>query len=756
MATALSLKDRLLGLVKRYGQSAQSIVQATLAVVPGAAALAPLIDHAFQQLEHAAQEHWEDKLLQLTQANRQQLEQSLRLLELLDERFAVLLAHAQDAARRGQDIEQALRHLLQHDRDLQHGLEHLTDRLDGKLDAQMDSLRHIQEQLQCLLDARQVPTAAEAAPGISIANEAELAFLQQAKTMFRNAPAGLVSRQQWAALGDALAGAGDWAAAQQAHAQAAVAARHALDRTAEAEAAYKQFKDAAEAADWSAAHAALLRAIELDPERFRPTPEHYVIEAVLGAGSFGVVLKCRNPISFDWDGNEELLAVKTFHESDLARPVKDLFLEANALKQLSHPNIIGVREFGYVGGVGKRPYLAMEYFEGQTLQAKLDRDGPLTVADFLAIFEPIAAALHFAHSVGGGKRPIIHRDLKPANVLIRQQADGWQVKVIDFGLAVPARLHATSLTKPQGMRSTRERTITGTIKYAPPEQMGERAYPIGPWSDVYAFGMTALESVLGTVRPQTRHWMRLPEEVRDGLRELLERCVDEEYDAADASNGRWHSFEPILAGLRQLKGGTADARRQAELAEQQRRQAEAERQQREADARRQAELAEQQRRQAEAERQQREAEARRQAELSRALPGEIVAAWTKAGAKVGWLRPKRGVLRFVTEEPAEAGDLLAFKFDRWTDGLLARLPVPAVPFGLDLSNTEVTDAGLGELARLSGLQALSLSWTKVTDAGLGELARLSGLQALSLWRTSVTSAGVAKLQQALRGCSIIH
>jgi hypothetical protein len=124
-----------------------------------------------------------------------------------------------------------------------------------------------------------------------------------------------------------------------------------LDRTAEAEAAYKQFKDAAEAADWSAAHAALLRAIELDPERFRPTPEHYVIEAVLGAGSFGVVLKCRNPISFDWDGNEELLAVKTFHESDLARPVKDLFLEANALKQLSHPNIIGVREFGYVGGV---------------------------------------------------------------------------------------------------------------------------------------------------------------------------------------------------------------------------------------------------------------------------------------------------------------------------------------------------------------------------------------------------------------------
>jgi serine/threonine protein kinase len=135
--------------------------------------------------------------------------------------------------------------------------------------------------------------------------------------------------------------------------------------------------------------------------------------------------------------------------------------------------------------------------------------------------------------------------------------------VIDFGLAVPARLHAASLTKPQGMRSTRERTITGTIKYAPPERLGERAYPIGPWSDVYAFGMTALESVLGTVRPQTKHWKRLPEEVRDGLRELLERCVDEEYDAADASNGRWHSFEPILAGLRQLKGGTADAHRQA-------------------------------------------------------------------------------------------------------------------------------------------------------------------------------------------------
>ena len=72
----------------------------------------------------------------------------------------------------------------------------------------------------------------------------------------------------------------------------------------------------------------------------------------------------------------------------------------------------------------------------------------------------------------------------------------------------------------------------------------------------------------------------------------------------------------------------------------------------------------------------------------------------------------------MTGGPAKVGDLPAFKFNRWTDGLSAGLPVPAVPFGLDLSETRVSDAGLAHLARLTSLQALNLGLTQVTDAGL--------------------------------------
>ena len=68
------------------------------------------------------------------------------------------------------------------------------------------------------------------------------------------------------------------------------------------------------------------------------------------------------------------------------------------------------------------------------------------------------------------------------------------------------------------------------------------------------------------------------------------------------------------------------------------------------------------------------------------------------------------------------------------------LPLPTWPPGkqsLDLKDTDVTDAGLKELAALKGLQALSLGWTKVTDAGLKELAGLKALQSLNLGGTQV-------------------
>ena len=78
-----------------------------------------------------------------------------------------------------------------------------------------------------------------------------------------------------------------------AHGTAADAAKEAAAVVAEADAAYKQFKDACELKRWDAALVALNRAVALDGKRFRPVPKHYVIEGILAAGAFGVVLGWR-------------------------------------------------------------------------------------------------------------------------------------------------------------------------------------------------------------------------------------------------------------------------------------------------------------------------------------------------------------------------------------------------------------------------------------------------------------------------------
>ncbi len=128
------------------------------------------------------------------------------------------------------------------------------------------------------------------------------------------------------------------------------------------------------------------------------------------------------------------------------------------------------------------------------------------------------------------------------------------------------------------------------------------------------------------------------------------------------------------------------------------------------------------------------------------LPKEIVEAWKKAGAEVGWMRVNKfGSLEFLPVKEGKLGDLPAFRFSRWQEGRLAKLSAPAAAFGLDLRGAQVTGAGLKELAGFKSLQTLGLHGIRVTDAGLKELAGLKSLQSLYLYRTQVTDAGLKEL-----------
>jgi hypothetical protein len=119
------------------------------------------------------------------------------------------------------------------------------------------------------------------------------------------------------------------------------------------------------------------------------------------------------------------------------------------------------------------------------------------------------------------------------------------------------------------------------------------------------------------------------------------------------------------------------------------------------------------------------------AEDKKDLPDKIIQAWKDAGATVGWMKLEADGSPSFVEKP-EADAIPAFRLPKWKDGVVAKLPVPETPFGLDLSGTDVTDAGLKELANLQNLTRLSLCDTKTSDAA------------------------VEKLQKALPKCRISH
>jgi serine/threonine protein kinase len=100
---------------------------------------------------------------------------------------------------------------------------------------------------------------------------------------------------------------------------------------------------------------------------------------------------------------------------------------------------------------------------------------------------------------------------------------------------------------PSANRSTRDKSVTGTIRYAPPEQLGELpGVEVGAHSDVYSFGKTALDALFGTTAPKSWDWEELPTEARAPLQKLLERCT------ADSLKHRYANFEPVLRAFDEL------------------------------------------------------------------------------------------------------------------------------------------------------------------------------------------------------------
>jgi eukaryotic-like serine/threonine-protein kinase len=198
----------------------------------------------------------------------------------------------------------------------------------------------------------------------------------------------------------------------------------------------------------------------------------YRLDAQIGTGGMSTVYR-----AFDAT-LERPVAVKLMHREIAAdgQQLERFRREARAVAQLSHPHVVGVIDAGEDDG---RPFIVLEYVEGETLKDRIRRCGRLPIDEALAYAIEIARALGAAHARG-----IVHRDIKPQNVLIDEEGSA---KVTDFGIA-------RSLDE-EGL--TADGRVLGTTDYVSPEQA--LGHDVNGQSDLYSLGIVLFEMLTGDV-----------------------------------------------------------------------------------------------------------------------------------------------------------------------------------------------------------------------------------------------------------------
>lgn len=184
-----------------------------------------------------------------------------------------------------------------------------------------------------------------------------------------------------------------------------------------------------------------------------------------------------------WEVKEEggtvSFAMKRLLPEPMKKPeiVSTMKLEAKVAGSLDHPNLIYLHKFVKSK---EHVYLLMDYFRAPNLRSQISSDQLGVQARLRKLIESTAMALGHMHEKGW-----VHKDIKPENILISKSSE---VKVIDFGLAVPV---AKGLSKMFG----KPKTVQGTRSYIAPETI--KKLPLGPGADVYSLGITIFEILTG-------------------------------------------------------------------------------------------------------------------------------------------------------------------------------------------------------------------------------------------------------------------
>lgn len=270
--------------------------------------------------------------------------------------------------------------------------------------------------------------------------------------------------------------------------------------------------------------------------------DHFTIEARIGEGGMGIVYQAYDP------DLHRSVAIKKIHprfEGDEEYASRFL-TEARAVAAAVHPNIAQIFSI-HARDAGAPPYFVMEFVDGESIEAKVQREGPIPVQDGIEIAIQAARGLFAAQQKG-----IVHRDVKPSNILLTRRQE---VKLVDFGLA----RRTEDLT-----HLTQAGVILGTPHFVSPEQ--SQGHHVDHRSDIYSLGctlyymFTAREPFLGATKVEVivAHANEPPPhlDAADFPRTLdatLQRML------AKQPEDRFQNYEELLDELtvirRQLRGG---------------------------------------------------------------------------------------------------------------------------------------------------------------------------------------------------------